>query len=130
MEEALRAALLADAGVAALVGTRAYWRERAQTSPTPAIVLHNITGRPDYTMEGRSGLTSYLVQVNCVGDTTDDALALRRAVEAVVDTLRAAPLQALIERTYDLPTPSDGGAQQLPVTKTSCLDLRVWRTEP
>ncbi|WP_075216081.1 DUF3168 domain-containing protein [Mongoliimonas terrestris] len=88
MEEALVAFLLADDGVAALVGSRVQWVLRPQASALPAIVLHRIDGDRDYTMGGPSGLVASRVQVDCWGETFLAAKQAARAVLARMQSVR------------------------------------------
>jgi len=84
METALIAKLLASAGVTALVSTRINWSRRPQGAALPAIVLHRISGIPDYHHSGTSGLVSSRVQVDCYGVSYGSAKAVARAVEAAI----------------------------------------------
>lgn len=84
MEAALIAKLLATAGVTALVSTRINWSRRVQGEALPAIVLHRISGTPDVTHAGASGLVVSRVQVDCWGSTYSSAKAVARAVEAAI----------------------------------------------
>lgn len=84
IEEALRAVLLADAGVAALVGTRVYPLVLPQAGTLPAITYQVVAGDADYVMEGASGLAFKRVQVDCWADTYSAAAGLRAAVTAAL----------------------------------------------
>lgn len=87
MEEALTNLLLADTGVTALVGNRVTWLARGQASALPAIVLSRVTGLPDYTMAGPSGLVMSRVQVDCWGLSYAAAKTAARAVKAALSGL-------------------------------------------
>lgn len=81
MQGALRARLIADAGVSALVGQRVYWMERPQGASLPAIVLQVISeDRPQH-MKGFTGLDWARVQIDAWGLSYGDA---RGAAEAVI----------------------------------------------
>lgn len=82
MEEAFRALLTGDAGVAALCSTRVYWDEIPQAASAPLVVLFRISGVPDYSTAGATGLVMSRVQANCRADTKAAAIGLARAVEA------------------------------------------------
>jgi hypothetical protein len=137
MEEDLIAALLAAAGVKALVGQRVNWLTRPQGSGLPAIVLQKVSGPPIYTMAGRSDLAGHLVQVSCYGATYLAAKSVARAVTAVTDALNTAHADPLpgaeIENERDTFEPGDGpqgSAASVDFFRTD-LDVRVWhRTTP
>lgn len=81
MEEDLRALMLADAGVAAAVGTRVTWGSRPQGSALPAVVLHIVGGTKAYHLRGEGGPLQPRVQVNCLGGSYLAALQVCRAVQ-------------------------------------------------
>jgi hypothetical protein len=82
MEEAIIARLLADDGVAAIVGTGVYPGSRPQNSPLPAAVLNRISGGPLYADDGEVGLQQGRIQVDCWAETYTGAKLLARAVTA------------------------------------------------
>lgn len=84
METALRARLVADASVAALVGTRVYWRIRPQGSDLPAIVLTIISDPRPQHLEGFQDLRATRVQIDCMAATFAELVALREAAIAAV----------------------------------------------
>src|SRR5262245_57380375 len=79
LEEALTAKLLADAPLAAVVGTRVTWGRRQQGGALPAIVMHLISSIPNYADEGDVGLDNALVQI--------DVLAVDGATSAEMQTM-------------------------------------------
>src|SRR4051812_46510481 len=87
MEEALVAYLLANAGVAALAGTRIYWGERPQGDALPAIVLFKVSPNRDVTLAGPSGLIGPRVQIDCLGGSYALAKTTARAVIAAADAI-------------------------------------------
>jgi uncharacterized protein DUF3168 len=84
MEEALIAKLLADAGVAALVGTRVHPGARPQASTLPAIVCNAISANPSYSDDGEDGIAEARVQLDCWGATYSSAKTTARAVKAAL----------------------------------------------
>ena len=84
MEEALVAYLLANTGLATLVGNRITWTTRGQASQTPAIVLTKVSGVRGYTMLGPDGLVEARVQIDCWGRTFGEAKQVSRAVIAAM----------------------------------------------
>jgi len=82
MEEAFTNYLLGSTGLAELVGPRITWATRPQASALPAIVLHKISGAPEYSDEGEAGLASARIQVDCWGPTYAAAKTVARQVMA------------------------------------------------
>lgn len=130
MEEALQAALLADAGVAAIVGTRVSWGARPQASCLPAVILHVVSAPMEHTYRGRVGLVAHLIQIDCWGGSYLAAKTLARAVMAALDGMKTAPLQAIpLDVRDDDFTQGDGpdasGASDF--YRTS-IDARIWHS--
>lgn len=88
MKAALRSILLADAGVAALVGARVSWVTRPRMSELPSITLQQIGGIRHYDMTAPSGLVQARVQVDCWALANKDAARVARAVNAAIGGLR------------------------------------------
>lgn len=84
-ETDLRTRLLADATIAAAVGTRIYWKMRPQGSALPAIVLGTIYGARDQHFEGPIGTQGNRIQFDCLASTALAALNLRDAVVAEIE---------------------------------------------
>lgn len=86
MEEALTALLLADATVSSLTGSgnRLTWDVISQGQSGAAAVMYLISGIPDYHTAGPSGLVESRVQIDCRATKKADAVALARAIEAVL----------------------------------------------
>jgi hypothetical protein len=88
----LRARLLDDATVAAIVGTRVYWKIRPQNSALPCIVIGTVSGARDQHMDGPMGTQGNRMQFDCLAKQAngvggkDNALALRNAVMAVIES--------------------------------------------
>lgn len=80
--------LLADAGVAALVGPRIRPGFLAQGEGTPALVVNKISGAPMVTMGGPAGLAEARMQVDCYAATWLQAEALADAVKAALSAIR------------------------------------------
>lgn len=130
MEEELRAALLANAGVAAIIAARASWGGRPQTSQVPALILHVIASPQQHTYRGRNERVERVVQIDCWGGTYLEAKGLARAVLACLDGLKAWPLKVfpLDVRDDDFTQaegPDASGASDL--YRTS-IDARVWHS--
>jgi hypothetical protein len=121
MEEEFRAALLANAGLAALVSARIEWGLRAPQSPS--VRLQVISGVRFYTHGGRDGMTPYLVQADCFGARYGDAKKVARALEAAAEALGLPHFDScFVENERD---DQDVDAANKPIHRTS-LDLRLW----
>jgi hypothetical protein len=130
VEEALREALLADAGVSAIVAGRVSWGARPQASALPAIILHVVSAPMDHTHRGRTELVGHLVQIDCWGGAYLAAKTLARAVLAALDGMKTPPLQAFpLDVRDDDFTQGDGpdasGASDF--YRTS-IDARIWHS--
>lgn len=88
MKEALRAHLLADSGVAAVIGSRVAWGVLPRGGALPSIALHLIDGQRDYAMQAPSGLVRARVQADCWALTYADATAVSRAARGALSGLR------------------------------------------
>lgn len=86
MQGALRARLIGDVAVAALVASRVYWVERPQGAGLPAITLQTVSGSRPRHMAGLQDLRPTRVQLDAWAESYADA---RRVAEAVVAALAA-----------------------------------------
>lgn len=81
IETALRALLLADAGVSPLVsGERVYPGILPQAVIYPAVTYQIIAGGSHYAMDGPSNLADPRVQLDCYAEAYDEVLELKGAV--------------------------------------------------
>jgi hypothetical protein len=127
MEEVIAALLVADAGVAAIAGTRIYWSEKPQGSAWPAVVLHKITGLRDYEMDQPTGLVQARVQADCWAKTYGDAVRLSRAVNTALGGYSGGIIQgAFIETERQSFEKSADGAEKF---HRVSLDFQIWHTE-
>lgn len=85
MEEDLRARLLEDAGLTALVSDRIAWLDRPQGDALPALILQLITSGRSYTFKGATRLAGDRVQFDCWGRSYLEARALACSVIAAVE---------------------------------------------
>jgi hypothetical protein len=85
MEADLRARLLANGAVAALVGTRCAWGERPGANALPSLTLTAITPGRGYTHQGADALHGAGVQVDCWAASHLAASQLRDAVIAAIE---------------------------------------------
>lgn len=84
METALRARLLNDPAVAAIVGTRVDWDVRPQRSQYPAVVLETVDSQRTQNMDGFDTFRPTMVQVNCFATSKKVSVDLREAVIAAI----------------------------------------------
>lgn len=83
-QEGVRARLIADSAVAAIVGDRVAWMARAKGAPLPAIVLQVVSDpRPSH-LKGLEGARSTTVQCDCWAEDYGAAVALARAAIAAL----------------------------------------------
>lgn len=80
-QEALRARLLADGPLTALVSTRIDWVERPQGKSLPAVTLQGISDAREQNLKGFEGLQPARVQYDVWGDTY---ASVRDTVEALI----------------------------------------------
>ena len=127
MEEALIAALLANAGLTAFVDDRIDWLKRPQASSLPAITLQVASSPYSYTLNGRDTLTDRLVQIDIWGSTYASMKATARAVRLALDELNAVPMVAFIENERETHEGRDdpGNDGSTDFFRTS-IDARIW----
>lgn len=81
----LRAYLLADSAIAAMVGARVYPVKLPQGQTQPSIVYSRISGQGDHHMEGASGLARARIQIDCWAQSADTATTLANLVKERID---------------------------------------------
>lgn len=89
IEEDVRALLLAQAGIVALVGDRVWPALVPDSSDLPALGYFRVDTRRVYSHEGRSGLARPRFQLDCYAGTYAQVAALAAAVRAALDGWRA-----------------------------------------
>lgn len=120
-EQQLRAALVGHAGVTALVGARVYPLLIPEGTPLPCVTYQRVSGTPENTLEGHSGLEEVMVQVDCWSATYGGAKALAKQVRAA---MAAAPFGSYLDQDRDL---YDGEPNNT-IYRVSC-DYRCWHSE-
>lgn len=128
MEEALRALLIGDTALAALVSTRIYWKDIPQAAAGDLIVMHRTTGGPDYTYSGESGFEAKRVQINTRASLVTGAWAIQRAVRGCLTGYRGTVGSIefggiFIDDEADLPTEDPAGPAIYRGTRS---DITVW----
>lgn len=90
LAEGLRAALIEDAGVSAIVGTRVYPQVAPQGAASPYLVYSQVSGAREWDLDCVAGLGNPVFQVTAWADTYAAAQALADAVRAAVSAASAA----------------------------------------
>lgn len=130
MEEALISLLLADTAVAAIVGRRVFVGRRPQTAGLPVVVIHRISGAPEYAGDGEAGIASLLFQIDCWATTYGQAKLLARAVTGLLSafsgTIDAVEVQ-FITLDAERDDPVSGTADNVTNPFRTSLDFQVWR---
>lgn len=128
MEEALRAALLAQTALANLVSNRIYWLQRPQGSALPSITLQVVSGAPDYHMDGRDDLVGKLVQIDIWASTYSTMKPIERALIATLDALRGGPFWGAFIQSQRETTEAQDGPDATGSTTyfRSSTDARIW----
>ena len=88
LRPALRAFLLADTGVAAVVGVRVFPSVMPQGVTAPSLVYHRISAFGDHHMQGASGYAVARWQLTAWSERLDDAEALANLVKYRLDGYR------------------------------------------
>lgn len=123
MEELLRAWLLADEGVRAVVGAAVDWGHRPQSAPLPGIALEVVAAPRPRSFDGPSGFVSYRIRGDC---WARDYLTAKRAARALIAAL---PRQDLATRFRgaEVLNERDGSDEDQsgnPIRRTS-IDFRI-----
>lgn len=130
MKETVLNAMLANAGVAALVAARIGWSERVRNSPLPAITLAQVGGAPSITMSGPDGLASPDVQVDCWAENPADADDLASAVKAWAGGVNRVSTAGVLQGVF-VTSEHDFFEGEAPERiHRTVLVLRVWFPEP
>lgn len=88
MQSKLANLLLAHAPLAAMVGNRVQWDVLPQGIPNGTISMSVVSGIPDYTMAGASGLVFARIQFDCRDATAAKARAIATALSARLSGFR------------------------------------------
>lgn len=129
METLLVAAMLADAGLAALVAKRINWVARPQGAAVPAITLQVISAVREYPFANVNPLVRYRVQVSVWATKYLQTCQIRDAVLAFANGLTGNPFprpELLLEPDFfEAGGPPQAGADQLPDLYAKHLDFEV-----
>jgi hypothetical protein len=127
VEESLRARLLANVALAALVGTRVSWIERPQGAALPAVTLQIISPGRAYTHGGANNLADTRVQIDCWGASYASAKAVARAVIPATESAGTQGAtkfsQSFLDASRDMPVEDlEGGMKVYRVSH----DFIIW----
>lgn len=125
MEAALIGRLLAAAEVAGLVGARITPGRRDQGGALPAVVLHRISGLPDYHLTAASGLEASRVQLDCWAATYGEAKAVAQAIKANLSAARWATQAVRIDAVLIEAERDDSFDEGASALYRTSLDLMV-----
>jgi hypothetical protein len=125
MEVQLRARLLANSPVAAIVANRISWGVRPQGEAYPSLVLTVIDDPRPQTFKANIDVRSTLVQMDCYGITRAQVAALREAaISAIVPPAIQGSvefLRAFIDTVRGMDMRTETG-----VIYRDTVDVRIW----
>jgi len=88
LEEAIRAHALGDAAITALIGDRWYAVDLPQGKAFPAITMQQVSGTPEHSHEGHSGIENARWQFTVWSDCYEKCTRLAWYVERRFDAFR------------------------------------------
>lgn len=97
IEEAVYSRLTTFAGLAALIGTRAYPLVIPVDADLPAVAYQTISHNPKHSMTGPTGLSETRVQISTVADDYAEAKRVDGQVRAAFDAVAFTVLQTTTE---------------------------------
>ncbi len=87
----VRAVLLADPAVVALLGDRLYPVQLPEASTFPAGVITKASGVGEYTLDGDSGIARSRIQIDLYGEGYAAVVTIKRAVRHALSAFRGSP---------------------------------------
>lgn len=113
LDDALKAHLIADVALVALVGSRVYPLTLAQQSTLPAVTYRRVTVWPEHDRSSkRADIARTRYQVECYGATYDSArsvaTALKDALAMLTQASDPAISHALVQSEFDDFEPEPG----------------------
>lgn len=136
IESALRAHLIANAGVTAIVGSRVYMKRAPNSATYPYIVMNKISKRPSRHSTAACGLCDHSFQLDCWGETDKATKDLADEIRDGLDHYRGtlgsgsetiyAHVVRYINDYDDFDEPSDGS--EVGEYRT-IVELRIWHLE-
>lgn len=98
--EAVRAYLVAQAGITALVSTRVRTTQADESDALPYILLTTVSDYSEYSMAGEVGLARSRVQVDCIGGTPLSASNVSEAVRSAMSGYRGLMSSVAVRRCH------------------------------
>lgn len=127
IESSLRTFLLAQAGVAAIVGTRVYPMVMPQGAAVPCIVYQRVNDNPVHDCGGRGTIGNFLIQLDAYADTFKGARDLGEAVRVCLDCYRGTA------GTHSIAAVRQGGGRDFYEDDTQryrfSVDYSIWAEE-
>ena len=129
LEKAVRAILIADVTVTAIVSERVYPQRRPTGSALPAIVYQNVYSHQRECIGSQAGLRRTRFSIDVIDETYGDTKTLRDAVESALvnytGTLQSETIHSLrLESAVDIDE-ENTPAGQFGVFRT-ILDFVIW----
>ena len=85
LEKAIRAVLIADEGVNALVASRIYPQRRPMGTDLPALIYQNVLSHQVESLDAQGVIRRTRLAIECLDNTYGDTKTLRDAVEAALN---------------------------------------------
>lgn len=123
---ALRARLIADAGVSALIGTRVYWMIPPQGSALPAIRLQAPSNLSERHLKGDAGVRSVRLQIDSFALSFGASLQLAEVARSALLLPATVGGMAMVTSEAEAPTPERGEDTPEGHIYWTRVDLRVW----
>lgn len=134
IEECLLYELTHNAGVVAIASTRGYPLMVPLDTTLPAWAYQRISGIPDQTHEGPSGLVFGRFQITCLGDRYTQAVSLENAIRACLDGFTgtmggAGGLSVWASQVTNMQDGYGGNQEPLFEQKVRRMDIEMWYWE-
>lgn len=102
LRTALYSMVTNDAGVAALIGTRFYWRQLPEAVSYPACRYMIVSSERRTAHDGYAGLETSSIQIDVISDTSASCRAVSAALRAALDGVKDATYGIKSMRTNEL----------------------------
>ena len=127
IEEAVYARTVGDAGVAALIGTRCYPLVVPQDAAMPAIAYQRISGAPERSHSGFSGVSETRFQFTCEANSYASAKAVAQALRRCWESFAGTVSNIAIGGAF-VENESDGYSEETPAPVVR-MDVSIWHNE-
>lgn len=127
IEKALRAILIADADINAIVEGRFYPLHLPQDAALPSLVYERVSTKPTYSYQGDSGLDRARFQIDACAADPEEAFTLGGLVEKRLSGLRTHAQGHDIEIFFENATDAhETGYENLAEIYRRIMDFYVW----